>query len=648
MKKINLLFLVSYIIFVISIIYTIIGIGSVYNTRSFNKSLNSASTSLNLLKRDCNEEFSIQKELNKFYIMLSENKCEAKDLEKKYQELNQSGYGFIKLRFFNKGNNCISLKTNDNNEFLNGSMQRLYTALASYRLKNDETLLKRYRSLFETVLGAVDLRQLAKETSTLIPANLGGKPGYIYWNLFENESELKDIGGMIAWLKESEIPLKLFHQKAIDKYNYEALSQETYQKFGLIDTNENGYIYTSNLAKSISDLNYNDLFIKIQEMKASFRNHEKISSYIFHFKEIDSGRYLFCLTSTYSNIVYYMITTLLVIIVTSASICFCRFHYNFIKQIEEQPEYQKTTKKILTTITISSISAIILLISVNYLLYQFKEHYQKEQIYSNLNSVVDWLDEGYNLTKKELSEKWLALSQKEEVINISANAINSLVSSLPKNSKIERMFITDKSGKILYSYPDDHSIIFSKLIPVIGRKIASEHLGTEENWKNKIENMMMNTISSSFTDLLGEGATSILNAFEKTNKVSEVELGSKRHLVFTTLITTQNRNPLVVIIMSDSNYFCRDYLVNKIKDLQALPEDLRDIILAIVPVHYDSQPYPPEITKYSFARDITERVAYTNQSIPFETIIGGQNSYGIGTKVKNFSDYVIFAIQGKN
>ena len=65
----------------------------------------------------------------------------------------------------------------------------------------------------------------------------------------------------------------------------------------------------------------------------------------------------------------------------------------------------------------------------------------------------------------------------------------------------------------------------------------------------------------------------------------------------------------------------------------------------MVPVHLDNQPYPPEITKYSFSRDVTERVNYTKRPANFETNAGGQKFYGVGTMLNSIPNYVIFALQ---
>ncbi len=647
MKKISFLFIIIYIFSILSIIYSILDFNNAYYSKYYNNKISATSQALKHLKRDSNEIFALQKELNNFYVMLYEDKCEAKDLENRIDKFKKSGFDFVKLRFFDKQNKLINLKNTDKNDVLSGAMQRLYIALAEYKLHNDETMIKRYRSLFETVLGAVNIYSLAKETSTLIPVSFGGKAGYIYWNLYENEMEIKDFGGMLVWFKKSDIPPYLLSKIVVNKYNYEALTQKNSTLFGFTDLKKNNNLYPTNLPDTFPELNYNDLFIKIQEMNASFRSHDVMGGYIFQFTEVDNDCYFIALTKINSDYYYSFWSWGLVLLVLIPGIYLCYLLFKHIKQIENQADKQIILKPVLITATVFGISMLGFLLAVNLLIHNINSQNKKELIYTDMRSAINWLDEGYNLAKKELSEKYLTLSKKDEIVNINKDYIDKTLSPFVKNHTIERMFLANKDGNILYSYPNDKNVLFYKIIPVIARKAISDRLGTEENWKSKIDKMMINTVSSSFTDLLGEGAVKLLNAFENFDVISELELGNKQHFVFTTIVNEQKSDPLAVIILADSKFFKYDYLINKLKDLQALPENIRNISLAMVPVHYDEKPFPPEITKYSFAIDITERVAYSKQTTDFETMIGGKEVYGTGTKLHNFSDFVIFALHDK-
>ena len=645
MKKLSYIFISFFIISLLSILYSVYGLLRAYQINDEKNRITEAALALNQLKRDSNGTYIIQKELNRFYVMLSENKCTDKEIEGLCVDFNKSGYKFIKLRFFNKKHNPVSIRNYDDNDILNGAMQRLYSALATYKLNNDDTLLKRYKSLFETLLGAVDLYKLAKETSTLIPITLSGKPGYLYWNVYENEVETHDIGGMVAWLKNSDIPSKTLCHNTVDKYNEESAAKKSDQIFGFVDANTNGYMYPENIITALPNFHYNDLFLKLQELNACLKSHDKTGSYIFNYVDLGNNRYFFCLTTTISDNVFLIIFISFSLILLLPSIYFGYLFFKIIKVIENS-EKVSLVKHITATSTISIIIFILFLIIINVFTEKIAYSNKKDQKYESLVSVLEWIDEGFTLSKKELADKWLTFSRDENVKILNKDSIDNIIKEYSKEDKVERVYITDGSGKILYSYSDGNDNIFNKIIPVVAKKIATERFGTEDSWKSLIEKQMLETFSQTFTDLIGESATNILKAFEHFDTFSELELGNKRHLVFSTIIENSRNTPMILIVWLDSQHFSHDYLLNKIKDSQMLPENLRTITLAMVPIHLDSQPFPPEITKYSFSRDITERVTYTKRTVNFETSAGGQNFFGVGTILHSIPNYVVFAVQG--
>ena len=690
MKKTYIFLIILVIISTISIILSIDGMRTAYIFNTNSKHITAASITLNQLKRDSSETYGIQKELNRFYVLLMENKCTAKELEQRCIDFNQSGYKFVKLRFFNKKHNNVDIRNYTDNDILNGAMQRLYSALATYRATGDDTQIKRYRSLFETLLGAIDLYKLAQESSSLIPVTLSGKPGFIYWNVYEEQVETHDIGGMLAWIRTSDIPPRFLCQKIVDRYNLNSSTNKSNQIFGYVDTNLNGFLYPENIIDSIPGFYFKELILKLQELKASLRSYDIMGNFLFSYIELGNGRYFFCLSPSSDETTANILTILFDIAVIIVAILLCVFLYkcSLINKSETTKKSEEVTNKesdkpsdnnnqktdeapkeakkadipqqsesdlfyfANMRVTISAAILLSLLIiyflSINVFINKFSNKNNREQIYANLNSVIDWLDEGYEIAQKELSDKWMLLAKDEDIRALNKEAINSICESLKKEHSIDKMFITDKNGKIQFAFSGDNSKgngIFNKIIPVIGRKIASERFGTEESWNSKIDSLMVNSIGESFSDLLGEGALAILKAFEKFDTVSEIELGNKRHLVFSTVIEQPDKEQLILIIWLNSHRFSQDYLVNKIKDAQTLPENLRKVMLAMVPVHLDNQPYPPEITKYSFSRDVTERVNYTKRPANFETNAGGQKFYGVGTMLNSIPNYVIFALQ---
>lgn len=648
MKNIGLTFTISAILVFTLVVICIESMASAYQSNQFSNIINSASKQLTKLKRDSNEVFAIQKELNKFYGLLSEDNCNPSILAKRCTEFENSGYNFVNLRFFDKQQSRLSIKSSRLDDGLNGAMQRLYTALATSKLKGDDTMLKQYRSLFETLLGAVDLHQLVKQTSTVIPVTLSGKPGYFYWNVYENAAVENDIGGMIAWVRKSDIPARFFCQKLVDVYNQHSFEIGENQVFGFIDTNVNGLLYPENIVDTIPGFYYAELILKLQELKACLRSHDTIANRIFNYIELGNGRFFFCLSQaadyTILRFLTYSFEGFLFISILGFSIYAIMLFIGINHKLEGNAVLY--TRRFFTTEICTSVFLIIFLIVANVFVGRLSRKNHKELVYTNLTSVIDWLDDGFILAKKELSEKWMNVAKDQSVVYMQHNAIDNIANTMAQERQLTKMFIADKEGNLLYSYPrTQNDYVFTRLIPVIAKKIAQERFGSEENWRNRIDSMMLNSFTQSFADLLGEGATDILKAFETFDTATELDFGNKKHIVFSTTVNEKSEDPKLLIVWLDAEPYCHDYIVNKIKDAETLPANLRHTILAMVPVHLDSLPYPKEITKYSFTRDITERVTFTKRTVEFETNLAGNTFYGVGTLLNSAPNYVVFALQ---
>ena len=650
MKKLGLALTISALIAFILVTICIENMASAYKSNRFSNTITAASKQLTKLKRDSNEVFAIQKELNKFYGLLSEEHCNLNVLTKRCNEFESSGYGFVNLRFFDKQQSRLAIKSSRQDDGLNGAMQRLYTALSNSKLKGDDSMLKQYRSLFETLLGAVDLHQLVKQTSTIIPVTLSGKPGYFYWNVYENPAVESEISGMVAWVRKADIPARFFCQKLVDEYNQKSYESDEKQVFGFVDTNVNGLLYPENIVDTVSGFYYAELILKLQELKACLRSHDQIADRIFSYIELGNGRFFFCLSQTADYTILRFLTSsfegfLFISVLAFAIYSIMLFH----KLSEELEKHTLYSRRFFTTEILSAFFLIIFLIVMNVFVARLSNKNYKDFIYTNLTSVIDWLDDGFVLAKKDLSEKWMNIARDQSVIHLQHNAIDNIARTLAQERELTKMFIADKEGQLLYSFPQSQNDnIFNRLIPVVARKIAQERFGTDETWKTRIDSLMVNSFSQSFTDLLGEGATDILRAFETFDTATELDFGNKKHIVFSTTIDEKSENPKLLIVWLDAEPYCHDYIVSKIKDAETLPPNLRQTVLAMVPVHLDSLPYPKEITKYSFTRDITERVNFTKRQVEFETNLAGMTYYGVGTLLHSAPNYVVFALQPSN
>lgn len=647
MRKPELLFSIGIFTSAILIIFCIESMLSAYQHSNYTERLTSAENSLSKLKQESNEVFALQKELNYFYGLLSESKIGSSNSELSIlcTDFFEKGYDFVNIRFFDKNKNKITIKRINEKDKLNGAMQRLYTALATSKLNNDKTLLNKYRSLFEVLLGAVDLDQLSEQSSTLLPVTLSGKPGYFYWNIYEDSANNNNISGLVAWIKQSDIPFGFFRQKLVEKYNETPQSVDYKELYGFIDTSKNGFIYPESKADAETNNYYTDISQKLQELKASLKSHGTMGDYIFSYIDLGNDQSFYCLSLKPVTITARIYTAIFEIILLIVSTCASCFAIKQNLQNKTKNGLLLSEKAFLITNLLFATLLTIFLAAANLFISQLTTKIRKDMVYASIYSTVDWINEGYTIAKKELSQKWLEVSKEQCFIELDKEKLTQTANALCQSKKLTRMFLTDKEGKILFDYPkSDKSSIFNKFIPVIARKISMEQLTSEESWQNKIDSLMLDSVSKSFTELLGENANKVLKAFENYNAASEFEFGNKRHIVFSTVIQN-TKEPVILITWLDSEIFCEDYFLNKIKDSETLPDNLKETLLAMVPIQLDKPPYPKEIVKYSFARNITDKVAFTKRPIDFATSLGGQDFLGVGTLLDSIPNYVIFALQ---
>lgn len=648
MSRLRILIPISILVLLGLMIYCIDYMTETYGNSYTIQCTHSALLSLTKLKRDSDECFAIQRELNKFYGLLSESECTLPDIEKKVQEFSKEGFSFVNLRFFDKDNNRINLPNQQNSDNLNAPMQRLYVALAEYKRRNDDSKLRQYRKMIETLIGAVELKNLAKQTSTLVPVSFNGKAGYFYWNLYENQNNPNDVQGLVAWLKSDDIPENFTKKKLIDEFNAEAAQNSLNPIFGYIDTNQNGKLYPENLLQLLSNLELCSIIVKLQELKASLKSFDYINDKLFSYTDLGNGKYFFSLINTDKISRIKHTVTIFEILLTITIISSIFYGIKFFRHASEGTSNNHSSAK--TGICLIGISSIMFVMFLGLVIFftRYQTHQNiKNQTNDRLISVIDWLDEGYNIAKKELSDKWLQLASHDAAKNVDAAEMDNQINELQKNSLLDRLYIASNEGKILYSYPHEESnAIFNQIMPVIAKKITKDRFGLEKDWQSQINDLMIDAISSSFTDLLGEEAYDLLKAFETFDAATELELGAKRYLVFSTIINNGTAKPPIMITWLDANEFSKNYLIDKIKDSESLPQNLKEITIGMVPVSLDASPNPAQICKYSFSRDITERVAYQKRSILFETQVNDETRYGIGALLQLNPNYVIFAFQG--
>ncbi len=635
MKKKSTLFIVVFSISILLIFYSAFIIRENYQYEKENIFLKDTNLDLNRLKRKTNITLTIQKELNLFYGLLTENSLQPQDLENYCSKLNKK-YPFIKLIFFDKKQNRIIFGKKDNDS-LYSPMQRLYSALYNYKVNKDNTLLKRYNSLFLTLLGTVNTQNIANDTSTLIPVTFNSKQVYFYWNIIEGSNE--NTYGMIAWFKEEEISRKQIIETVIDKENA-SITKQGIQKFGLVDFSTDKYnIYP----KELTSINENELGIKIQELKQSLKKYEIFNDYLLIYEDIENNSCLFLLTNkqnylfSWIILIAFYLTTIFLLVYSIYKL----YNYQFFMQ-----DLIKVDNSIrILDISLGFVFLLIIFLIFTITNYTFNKNNCKSQLtQTNLETAVRLIDNNYEQSKKNLCQKLVTISNNKDLLNNNVQGIDTIIDFLQKEGITSKIFISNTLGEIKYSYPKKIEVVYNKILPFLTKKISSRRFETSESWQSKLDSLMIDTVSKSITDIFGDEAIALFKAFEKFDTVNEFEIGKKRYLAFSTIIKSRNE-PEILILWLDANDFSKNYLINIIKDSENLPDNLRNIIFAMIPIKLDSAPYPREITKYSFARDITEQIAYSKNNTFFKTQIEGKAYFGYGSILKSIPNYILFALQ---
>ena len=604
---------------------------------------------LNELKKNTSESYVLQSVLNEMFSMICEEKTSVAALDKKIEEFSSKGFTFINIRFFDKNSNRLGLK-NIKNDTTSSAFQRLYASLTQYYYKHDDTNLKRYRSLFETLLGAIDVKDLAMSPSHLVSVNIGGQSGYLYWNIFENAAVQSDLDGMIAWVRKSDIPEDFFYHRAIDILNSKAMESLTDEIMcGTIDSSDPEKIYPavlpvipgmpapSETAIFGGKIDNKNLLEKINELKSDFEDVGTFDGNVLAFSEIGENR-LFVMIRDSSFSIDLVLALLRTLIVATAGYCIVKF---------ATTSDFKDVFSHYWGISLFGTAIVLFLIVFGLVINISGSENDKDFAYRRLARILQLVDDGFEEAKVILKDRWINLSSDIAFKSLDKESMDARASDMFSVKLLTRAYVADENGDILWAYPNQAlEGTFKKIMPVISRKIATDRFSTEQNWKNRIEDVLVGNITSSFSDILGDDAANILRPFENYDIISELNLGSNRSFVYSTLIKSKEEDKRYIFIAwLDAKPFAEDYLLGRIKEVEAMPENHKNFQLGMVSAQMDKSPYPSEIAKFSFSREMTERIVITGRSQHFEARRGTEKCFVVGERLRNVPSYILYALQ---
>ncbi|MDD3148099.1 MAG: hypothetical protein PHD82_12410, partial [Candidatus Riflebacteria bacterium] len=205
----------------------------------------------------------------------------------------------------------------------------------------------------------------------------------------------------------------------------------------------------------------------------------------------------------------------------------------------------------------------------------------------------------------------------------------------------------DKNGRILLGLPDKAAAgeMIGKLMSAVARKLFLARFGGEQSWKDKVNDVMLESFTSSLSDLLGDAAAGLFKPFENFDHISEMVFADRRNYVFSTFIAPEKgKDSLLMVLWHGAESFAERYLARQIqRNITSRGQGVQ-LSLAMVPRRPGKYPFPKEFGKYPFVVKLSERVISASAMQFSVENIGGQDWLVAAAPMKKIPDYLVFAM----
>ncbi|MEW6709610.1 MAG: hypothetical protein AB1403_07260, partial [Candidatus Riflebacteria bacterium] len=243
---------------------------------------------LEMIRRESNDSNFIQKRLNFVYGKLSEELINPDTIQAFLDRVKAEGLNFANFRFFNEKGQHIPLK--GESDLYRTLIGKVFKALVQPELEGKTDLLASYRPFFQSFLGKINPVILANEKSSLVNVQLGGSPGWFYWNSFFSHLESgKFKGGMIVFFENHQIPRDFALQRLISGLSIQA---EEKTVFAVVDQGNAAGNFNLPRFFSGSGLDFSGLNKALQEFETDYVYEKALAQGIFSALPIESGRFI--------------------------------------------------------------------------------------------------------------------------------------------------------------------------------------------------------------------------------------------------------------------------------------------------------------------------------------------------------------------
>ena len=614
--------------------------------------------SLFRLNREGSDSYFIQKELNLFYGLLSEERLTLETARAAYSRLKESRLPFINLYLLNDKGEFIPCPGENKN--YKALIQKLFLALAEPEMKGQSKLIARYRPFFQTFLGDIEPSDLVYDKSNLVRVRLKGKPGFFYWNTLylnappseagpgdsrlqpEQASPLQ--GGVVAFFEEKDIPQNLSIKTLIGDFNS---AGDTTEGYALLELNKPEESFPKDFLKTRFEVPPETLAREAIELRKQFSRRKVGNDRLMAIFPFESGRILVGLRKNFQpgqGKAWVAISLL------SAGILGFVGYWSFSIFISGAVTYFSIKKKLVALFLYGTAIPVTSFFLLGYQYSLEKRQVMIQERMTQLASLIENIDENFNSATQALEDLYKRVARLKPVFRLDTTRLKVISQKLRKKDLISRIFLVNQQGKFLFDLGVERARdLMGKFVPTLARKLFANKFGAAGGDLGvRMSDVMMESLTDSFAELVsgtGGGKSAFAKIFEMTDKLQEFWFGRGCFLIFTSFVpAVGQKHPNVLILMENARVLARKYLRNIVQGNHKRPESQTPVRLAMISRGSFSSAYPPDISKYPFTKELFDKVLTTETLHSAIEGIGGEPYLIVASPLKKLPDFLLFAM----
>jgi len=594
---------------------------------------------LEKLKNEVDDASYIQRQLNLTCGMMAEEPFTAANIGKNLQALRINGLDFINFRFFDSSRRLIPVP--GESDSLRVMVQKIYEALSQADLNGEEKLLARYQSLFDAFLGAVSPGHLARERAALVRVLIKGRPGYFYWNIFFSPAgDGTLLGGMLAWFAEDDIPDNLAVKQLLGNFNHEFLPG---RMAGIINYEKPANSFPGRIPGHFGYGGIGEMADDVALMRRNIESESHSDKTSLFILQIDTARVLYLLEKNVpssADKAFFLFKLLILILLP--------FYFYRLLHVErsaaDECRVSEQWRPVFVSLLI--VPAVIIVFLGFYLAGLQRESTQREYL-DRLARMIQAVDDNYHVAISNLNGLYRRFAGLQAFKKMNRPEIEKSYAILRDGDAIQRLFLIQGDGKVLMALPErgQQGETLQKLVAAVSRRLFQSRFGGEQSWKDRINEVMLESVSSSLSEIMGDAASGLFKPFENFDRVSELMFADRRNFVYSTFISPEKgRNATLLIGWHGAESFSERYLLRQIHRNSLTAESVQPARLAMVPAVADRLPFPRAFGKYPFVARLAERVRVTASLQHSEEEIAGKKWLVVASPLKRIPEYLIFAM----